>query len=126
MKAFSHIGLYVSNMERSLDFYINVLGLKLIQRFPDTGMGKDIAFVGIDSPVLELLCPTIPESISRETKGCYDHFAWYVEDIAQTMQHLRERGVVFTTPEPMTVLDGRMIAFFRGPDGERIEIVTAL
>ena len=39
------------------------------------------------------------------------------------MQDLRERGATFTTPDPMTVLDGRMIAFFRGPDGERIEIV---
>lgn len=60
MKAFSHVGLYISNMELSLDFYINVVGLKLIQRFPDTGTGKEIAFVGIDSPVLELLCPTVP------------------------------------------------------------------
>ena len=125
MKAFSHVGLYVTNMERSLDFYTNVLGLKLIQRFPDSGTGKDIAFVGIDSPVLELLCPTTPEATTRETKGCYDHFAWNVEDIAQAMQDLRERGVTFTTPEPLTVLDGRKIAFFRGPDGERIELVEA-
>ena len=125
MKAFSHIGLYVTSMERSLDFYVNTLGLKLLQRFPDTGTGKDIAFVGVDQPVLELLCPTVPEGTTRETKGCYDHLAWHVEDIAQSMRELRGRGVNFTTPEPLTVLDGRKIAFFRGPDGERIEIVQA-
>lgn len=123
MKAFSHIGLYVSDMERSLNFYTQVLGLRLFQHFPDTGTGKDIAFVGIDSPVLELLCPTVRETTARETRGCYDHFAWCVEDIAQAMHDLRERGVTFTTPEPLTVLDGRKIAFFSGPDGERIEIV---
>jgi len=123
MQGFSHVGLYVTNMERSLEFYTKLLGLKVLQRFPDSGTGKDIAFLGVNEPSLELLCPTIPEAKPRETKGCYDHLAWYVTDIAQAMQELSERGIKFSTPEPMIVLDGRKIAFFRGPDDKRIELV---
>lgn len=123
MKAFCHVGLYITDMDRSLRFYTEVVGLKVFQRFPDSGTGKDIAFLGIDSPILELLCPTVPEASPRETKGCYDHIAWYVIDVAAAMKELRARGAVFTTDQPFAVLDGRKIAFFHGPDGERIEIV---
>ncbi len=124
MVCFSHVGLVVTNLEYSLKFYEEVLGLKCFERYPDTGRGLQIAFMGSSAPVLELLHYTDPSRRERPERGRYDHFAWYVEDIAQVVRQLVSQGVEVS--EVQTVLDGRQIAFLRGPDGERIELVQRM
>ena len=121
MVAFSHVGLVVTDLDRSIKFYEDVLGLKCLERYPDTGRGLQIAFMGSSVPVLELLYYTDPSRRERTAQGRYDHFAWYVEDIAQAIGQVASHGIEVS--EAQTVLDGRQIAFFRGPDGERVELV---
>lgn len=123
MVGFSHVGLVVSDLERSLRFYQETLGLNCLERHPDQGNGLEIAFVGLDAPVLELLYYTDPAARERVAWGRYDHFAWYVADLRQTMEELRAKGVSFESDQIRQVLDGRQIAFFTGPEGERIELV---
>jgi len=121
--AFGHVGLVVSDLSRSLQFYCDVMGMKVLERYPDTGRGLEIAFVGSDCSVLELLCYTDPAKRVREERGRLDHFAWYVDDIAAAMEELSKKGVTFRPGDPVQVLDGRMIAYTTGPDGERVELV---
>ncbi len=123
MVRFSHVGLVVADLNRSIEFYAKTLGLKCLEQHPDTGRGLDIAFLGSDAPVLELLCYKDATKAERPARGRYDHFAWYVDDLDQMMQDLQDKGVEFVPPEAQTVLDGRKIAFFFGPDGERVELV---
>lgn len=123
MLAFSHVGLVVTDLARSVKFYQDVVGLNLLESHPDTGRGLDIAFVGVDAPVIELLCYTDAEKRQRPERGRYDHFAWYVDDIEQTVAAIKQKGIEFQPDEIRTALDGRRIAFFHGPDGERIELV---
>lgn len=123
MVRFSHVGLVVTDLDRSIQFYQEVLGLSCLERYPDKGRGVAIAFLGTGAPALELLCYTDLGRSAREPQGRLDHVAWYVDDIALAMQDLRQKGVVFTPDEPMEVLDGRRIAFFFGPDDERVELV---
>jgi lactoylglutathione lyase len=120
---FGHVGLVVSDLDRSIRFYCDVMGMKALERYPDTGRGVEIAFVGSDCSALELLCYTDPERRNRADQGRLDHFAWYVDDIAAAMEHLAKKGVVFRPGDPLKVLDGRMIAYTTGPDGERVELV---
>ena len=120
---FSHLGLVVSDMGRSLEFYRDVLGLTVRENYPDTGRGLEIAFVGNEASTLELLCYADPAKREREGKGRLDHFAWYVSDIAATMDELKKNGATFRPGDPVVVLDGRKIAYTSGPDGERIELV---
>lgn len=123
MVKYSHVGMVVADLERSIEFYGQTLGLRCLERYPDTGRGLAIAFIGSDAPVLELLCYTDKSKCERPVRGRYDHFAWYVSDIDQAMQDLQSKGIAFMPAEAQTVLDGRRIAFFYGPDGERVELV---
>jgi len=120
---FSHVGLVVSDMARSLEFYRDVLGMKVLESYPDTGRGLEIAFVGGDCSALELLRYTDPAKRAREGRGRLDHFAWYVDDIAAAIEGLKKKGASFRPNDPVKALDGRMIAYTMGPDGERIELV---
>lgn len=123
MPKFSHLGLLVTDLERSVRFYTEIVGLELIERHPDSGRGLEIAFVGDGRGVLELLAYKDPEKRGRTARGRYDHLAWFVDDLRQVMSAMAAKGVVFEAPEPIVVLDGRQINFFSGPDGERIELV---
>jgi len=124
MKGLSHVGLYVTDIDRSVAFYTRVLGLKVLEEYRNNGTGKEIVFLGIDEPVLELLSSlTNPESNHRPARGSYDHLAWQVNDIDSSLNALKELGVNFSPESTLTVLDGRKIAFFTGPDGERVELV---
>lgn len=123
MLSFSHVGLVVTDLKRSVKFYQEVVGLNLLDEHPDTGRGLDIAFVGTDAPIIELLCYTDASKSERPERGRYDHFAWYVDDIEQKVAAIKQHGVEFQPDEIRTALDGRRIAFFHGPDGERIELV---
>jgi catechol 2,3-dioxygenase-like lactoylglutathione lyase family enzyme len=64
---FGHVGLVVSDLDRSIRFYCDVMGMKALERYPDTGRGVEIAFVGSDCSALELLCYTDPER--RNARG---------------------------------------------------------
>ncbi|MDP3058577.1 MAG: VOC family protein [bacterium] len=119
-----HIGVYVSDMEISLQFYLTAFGYELMDRFPHTSSGKDIAFIGRDGRVaLELIKPHFPESFERPSAGRIDHLAWQVLDINAEIERLTALRIVFNSTSPLTVLDGRKIAIFHGPDGERLELV---
>jgi catechol 2,3-dioxygenase-like lactoylglutathione lyase family enzyme len=119
---FSHTGLVVSDLGRSVEFYTQALGLSVRERYPDTGRGLEIVFVGNESSVVELLYYKDPGKRERVARGRYDHLAWYAEDLDKTLQELSAKGV-YPEGEPVTVLDGRRIVFLTGPDGERIELV---
>ncbi len=121
--SFAHVALIVSDIKRSVSFYRDVLGLKLLEQYPGTDSGMTIAFMGDEHTggVLELLCRQNDRKALPQ--GCYDHVAFSVPDILAKMETMRLHGVEFQDAEPRTVLDGRMIAFCTGPDGERIELV---
>ena len=122
MATFSHVGLVVSDLEKSVAFYEQALGLTCLQRFPDTGRGVAIAFMGNEQPALELLHYLDTGGRQVPKGGCYEHFAWIVQDIDSSLERLAALGIEPEKPV-QSVLDGRRIAFFRGPDRERIELV---
>ncbi|MEG4168069.1 MULTISPECIES: lactoylglutathione lyase [unclassified Microcoleus] len=120
-----HTMLRVGNLEESLTFYTEVLGMKLLRQkdYPD---GKfTLAFVGYgdesDTTVLEL---TYNWGVTEYNLGdAYGHIAIGVDDIYGTCEEIKARGgKVSREPGPMKH-GSTVIAFVQDPDGYKVELI---
>ena len=121
-----HTMVRVSDLDASLDFYCNKLGLVLTRKSDSPGGRYTLAFVsapGDDSAAIELTYNWPPEGGQPEVLGSARNFgqiAYAVDDIYATCQQLLDAGVVINRPPR----DGRM-AFVRSPDNISIELLQA-
>ncbi|HGH6215873.1 TPA: lactoylglutathione lyase [Neisseria meningitidis] len=120
-----HTMLRVGNLEKSLDFYQNVLGMKLLRR-KDYPEGRfTLAFVGYgdetDSTVLEL---THNWDTERYDLGnAYGHIAIEVDDAYEACERVkRQGGNVVREAGPMKH-GTTVIVFVEDPDGYKIEFI---
>ena len=120
-----HTMLRVGDLERSIDFYTQVLGMQLLRRkdYPD---GKfTLAFVGYgdeaDDTVIELTHNW--DTGSYDLGEGYGHIAIEVEDVYEAVAELRSRGgKVIREAGPMNA-GTTIIAFIEDPDGYPIELI---
>ena len=120
-----HTMLRVGNLERSLAFYCDVLGMRLLRRkdYPDGRF--TLAFVGYGSEdtntVVELTHNW--DTTHYEPGTGFGHLALGVDDIYASCAELRTRGArIVREPGPMKH-GGSEIAFIEDPDGYRIELI---
>ena len=120
-----HIGIAVTNMENSLNFYRELLGFELDFR-EKSEENLELAFLYHPRKTdVQLELVKGEEVAARE--GRVNHIAFNVENLDVVLAHLKESGVELITEEPMIVLGGRKkVAFFRGPDGEKLEIIEEI
>ena len=115
-----HTMVRVKDIETSLNFYCNLLGLKEIRR-KDNEQGKFtlIFLAPPDQPdsMIELTYNWDSSEIYTEGRN-FGHLAFEVDDIYQTCQHLLDNGVSINRPPR----DGRM-TFVRSPDNISIELL---
>jgi lactoylglutathione lyase len=120
-----HTMLRVGNMERSVKFYTEVLGMKLLRTTDRPEQKYSLAFVGYDSEdrsaVLEL---TYNHGVDKYDLGtAYGHVAIEVPDVKTACDKVRSRGGKVTR-EPGAVKGGTtVIAFVEDPDGYKIEFI---
>ena len=114
-----HTMVRVSDLDESLDFYCNKLGLRELQR-KDVEAGRFtlvfLAAPGDAEAQVELTWNWDPEDYTGGRN--FGHLAYAVEDIYGLCQHLMDNGVTINRPPR----DGRM-AFVRSPDGISIELL---
>jgi len=111
----------VSDLDASLDFYCNKLGLKELRRVDNQGGRFTLVFLaapGDEEAQLELTFNWDPEIYSGGRN--FGHLAYRVENIYQTCQRLVDAGVTINRPPR----DGHM-AFVRSPDNISIELLQA-
>ncbi|WP_420224341.1 lactoylglutathione lyase [Pigmentiphaga litoralis] len=120
-----HTMLRVGDMQRSIDFYTNVLGMRLLRKsdYPD---GKfTLAFVGYqdekDGAVLELTHNW--DTSSYELGTAYGHIALEVENAAETCDKVRELGGKVVREAGPMKHGTTVIAFVEDPDGYKIEFI---
>ena len=116
-----HTMVRVENIEDSLDFYCNKLGLKEIRRRDDEKGKYTLIFLGAENSderhaLLEL---TYNWDSEKYTGGRnFGHLAYSVKNIYETCENLMKKGVTINRPPR----DGNM-AFIKSPDGISIELL---
>ncbi len=114
-----HTMVRVKNLDESLDFYCNKLGLVELRR-SDSEQGRFslifLAAPGDEEAQIELTYNWDPEDYGEGRN--FGHVAYRVDDIYATCQKLMDAGVTINRPPR----DGRM-AFVRSPDNISIELL---
>jgi lactoylglutathione lyase len=120
-----HTMLRVGDLQRSIDFYTKVLGMKLLRTSDNPEYKYTLAFVGYgnnpDHAELEL---TYNYGETQYEMGtAYGHIAISADDIYATCASVRENGGNITR-EPGPVKGGTtVIAFITDPDGYKVELI---
>ena len=120
-----HTMLRVGDMQRSVKFYTDVLGMKLLRTTERPEQKYSLAFVGYDdedrAAVLEL---TYNYGVDRyELGNAFGHIAIGVADVRAACERVRKSGGKVTR-EPGPVKGGTsVIAFVEDPDGYKIEFI---
>lgn len=120
-----HTMLRVTDLQRSIDFYTQVLGMKLLRQSDNPEYKYTLAFVGFGDEsagaVLEL---TYNYGVDHYELGtAFGHIALEVDDIYQACTEIKARGGVVSR-EPGPVKGGTTeIAFVRDPDNYAIELI---
>jgi lactoylglutathione lyase len=121
-----HTMLRVGDLERSIAFYTELLGMRLLRRRENAEHRYTLAFVGYgderDTAVLELTYNW--DTDHYELGTAYGHIAIGVDDITATCAAIRAGGGRVVR-EPGPVKGGStVIAFVEDPDGYRIELIA--
>ncbi len=114
-----HTMVRVTDLDASLDFYVNKLGLQEIQRHNVEAGRFTLVFLaapGDSSGQVELTYNWDPETYTGGRN--FGHLAYQVDDIYEVCQRLMDKGVTINRPPR----DGRM-AFVRSPDDISIELL---
>jgi lactoylglutathione lyase len=121
-----HTMVRVSDIDQSLDFYCNKLGMKEVRRIENEAGRFTLIFLAAPedetaaesarAPLVELTYNWDPEDYKGGRN--FGHLAYEVDDIYATCQHLMDNDVVINRPPR----DGRM-AFIKSPDGISIELL---
>ena len=115
----------VGDLQRSIDFYTQVLGMKLLRKTDYPGGRFTNAFVGYDeeskTAVLELTHNW--DTRAYELGTGYGHVAIEVADAAKTCDDVRKRGGKVTREAGPMKHGTTVIAFVEDPDGYKIEFI---
>ncbi|KRD95402.1 glyoxalase [Bacillus sp. Root239] len=120
---FEHVGVQVKDIEESIEFYTQKVGLELIETLPHTDPSLKLAFLGLEGNVIVELIQGYNSSLPNE--GKVHHFALAVDGIEQEFERLKSAGVSFVEENIVTLPNGARYLFFYGPDKEWIEYYEA-
>lgn len=116
MKAFlDHVGIAVSDLQASLAFFKDVLGLHVESTEDITSQRVRATFLNTGTSTLEMLEATTPDSaiakfIEKRGAGMH-HIALRVEDIDAALAHLKSRGIRLIDDQPRPGAEGALVAF---------------
>jgi len=125
---FIHTSIRTSNMERSIDFYTRIMGLKLLSRHQIPQNNAEIVFLqdpeGKGAKLELTLYRNQKKFIQAEYQDrLFDHLAFELRNMDETIAVMRREKVTITD-EPFRLNSvGPLIAFVEDPDGTLIELV---
>ena len=120
IKRLSHIAIWVTDMDRSLDFYLRLPGARQSFRLMREDGGIRLVYVEIAPGQFIELFPMAAGAHERRASAGYAHFCLEVDDIQETYRTLAANGI---TPrdEPKLGADGSWQLWVQDPDGNPFE-----
>ena len=128
LRKFEHVGLTVSDIDRSLSFYVDLIGMTLKLRRRSPNGGAEVAFVEAAGAQLELIRPDgdirVPARRVPDTEAGMRHLTFNFDDMDATFDRLVAAGVtVIEKPRDAYNRDIlARVAFVLDPDGVVIEL----
>ena len=108
--------ILVNNMDESLKFYEEIVGIKLVDRFP-AGPGMEISFLGEGETKVELICN---ENLKKLDAGSRVTLGFKVESLDEKISFIKEKGInIITGP----IQPNPSIKYFiiKDPNGVKIQ-----
>ena len=120
-----HTMLRVGNLQRSIDFYTQVIGMQLLRRSENPEYKYSLAFVGFEgNPAQAEIELTYNHGVdSYEMGSAYGHIALGVPDAYAACEKIRAAGGKVTREAGPVKGGATVIAFVTDPDGYKIELI---
>jgi lactoylglutathione lyase len=121
VKKFLHTRMRVSDMEQTVAFYTNVLGLEVLER-KVSPRGSHLAFLKVPNSEELIELTSFPPSGPVRVQEDLVHLAFQVESLDDTIASLNAKGVKVTDGPTQTSSGSRFI-FIDAPDGYEVELI---
>lgn len=115
IKAINHVAVVVEDMEKSLAFWRDALGIKLHELRDVPAEKSQVAFLPLAGAEVELVMPTTDDSgiakyLAKRGQGMH-HLCLEVDDIEGMMAQLKAKNIRLINEEPRVAADGKKYAF---------------
>ena len=122
---FAHVMIRVNHLEESIDFYTQVLGMKLLSKSDNEAYQYTLAFLGYgdinSNTVLELTYNWDKHEYNHGE--AFGHLCLEVKDVAKTCAEIKAKGGVVTREAGPVKGGTSIIAFIKDPNGYQIELI---
>jgi methylmalonyl-CoA/ethylmalonyl-CoA epimerase len=115
IKAINHVAVVVDDMEKSLSFWRDALGIELHELRDVPAEKSQVAFLPLAGAEVELVMPTSDDSgiakyLAKRGQGMH-HICLEVDDIDGMLSQLKSKNIRLINDEPRTAVDGKKYAF---------------
>lgn len=121
VKKLLHTRMRVDDLDRTVEYYEKVLGLKVLRR-SESPRGSKLAFLEVPNSDEQLEITYYPGSGPVQVQPDLMHLAFEVESMDAFAKHLESVGETFSEA-PQTTGSGSIIAFLDAPEGYEIELI---
>lgn len=121
----AHVAIMVSDIERTLDFYVNKLGFDEVMRLDRDGKLWLVYLRVTDTQFIEVFYGGVGERAPEFEAIGYNHLCLSVPDIEKSVNELAEAGIPLYREHKLG-LDGNWQCWIEDPDGHRIEIMQMM
>ena len=144
LKSFFHTGFVVRDIDKSVAFYTDIMGLTVLVRREASGERTEkvvgfpgarvkIAFLSMGNghhlELIQYIYPPGAEPVVNRNDLGASHLAFYVDDLEQFHAEMSQKGLRFITPPPSQVPPGpggMKAAYAQDPDGNWVEFVEVV
>ncbi|GED13954.1 VOC family protein [Aneurinibacillus migulanus] len=121
VRRIEHVCIMVKNLEKSIQFYQDVVGLDLIKKMGHPNPELKLAFLGFEESQETIMELIEGYNNNLPAEGKVHHICFKVDSLEEEIERLKSLDITFLTEEIETLPDGSRYIFFAGADGEWIE-----